>query len=47
MGVGSILRPLAGLACVETLPRMDLNHVKQSQSLLCYRYTTVYQATDE
>ncbi len=22
------------------LPRMDLNHDKQIQSLLCYRYTT-------
>lgn len=25
---------------IATLPRMDSNHDKQIQSLLCYRYTT-------
>ena len=32
---GSALRPPGG----KWLPDMDLNHDKQIQSLLCYRYT--------
>ena len=36
------MRPHADISCTadrEWLPDMDLNHDKQIQSLLCYRYT--------
>ena len=35
----NILNRQYQIACKKWLPDMDLNHDKQIQSLLCYRYT--------
>ena len=33
------MKPAVGKSATNWLPDMDLNHDKQIQSLLCYRYT--------